>query len=172
MNRNQWTGGLAVGLLITGSVACSSDSPVSPSTTPSGTAAQVAGLGGSDSSSNDGSTLSAQSVGRTSVWADQELFDTVVTPATFDPAHGNFDRLYASGMDCSFKDGVGLISESKPGDQDYNGGRWELDVLKPDVECDKYDDVNNDAALDEGDFMPGGAYFECPLLPRRGRGRP
>ena len=57
----------------------------------------------------------------------------MVTPATFDPANGNFDELYMCTDGTTFKDGVPLISESGPGDQDYNGGRWHLNVS---VNCD------------------------------------
>ena len=33
-------------------------------------------------------------VGRTVVWADDILYNSVVTPATFKPESGNFDNLY------------------------------------------------------------------------------
>lgn len=107
-------------------------------------------------------------LGRATVWVDGELFGTVVTPAVFDPANGPFDELYACG-DGTFKDGVPLISESKPGDQDYNGGRWHLNVLIDGKTCDGNADSVEDLHLD--DFMPTGMHFECPLLPMRGNGR-
>ena len=76
----------------------------------------------------DGAAVTASSVfdafakvGRTQVWADGELFASVVTPTSLKGDKGPFDKLYAGAM---FKDGIGLISEAKPGDQDYNGGRW------------------------------------------------
>ena len=67
-----------------------------------------------------------------------------------------------------FKDGVPLISESKPGDQDYNGGRWHMNVLKPGIDPDKYANADSVDDLILGDFMSTENYFECPLLPRRG----
>ena len=107
---------------------------------------------------------------RPSTWVDGELFAGVVTPATFDPANGRFDELYnAAVVGCSFKDDTPLISESGPGDQDYNGGRWHLNVLKGSVGCDKYDDADTVEVLDPEDFTPMDVYFECPLRPRRGR---
>jgi hypothetical protein len=109
---------------------------------------------------------SFEKVGRTEVWADCELFGSVVTPATFNPQSDPFDELYAA----SFKDGIGLISESKPGDQDYNGGRWHMNVLKAGVDPNKYDNACRVEDLDLNDFQSAGNYFECPLLPRRGRG--
>ena len=103
---------------------------------------------------------------RPQTWVDEELFDGVVTPATFNPASDPFDELYAGSA--GFLDRVPLISESKPGDQDYNGGRWHLNVLKPDVNPFKYTTANRVEDLDLGDFMSTNNYFECPLLPRRG----
>ena len=106
---------------------------------------------------------------RPQTWVDGELFNGVVTPATFDPASDPFDELYAATMRCSFKDGKPLISESKPGDQDYNGGRWHLNTLKSSVLCSKYASTDTVEALDPADFDSTDTYFECPLLPRRGR---
>ena len=98
-------------------------------------------------------------------WVDGELFSGVVTPATFNPESDPFDELYAGGS--GFLDGVPLISESKPGDQDYNGGRWHLNALKSTVEADKYADANGVDDLDPDDFVSTDQYFECPLLPVR-----
>jgi hypothetical protein len=65
----------------------------------------------------------------------------------------------------TFKDGVPLISESGPGDHDYNGGRWNLSVS---TSCDATADSVED--LDLSAFTSAPTYFECPLLPRRGSG--
>ena len=103
-------------------------------------------------------------------WVDGELFHGVVTPAKFDPANGRFDELYMGGN--GFKNGVPLISDSKPGDQDYNGGRWHVNVLKDGVDENKYFDLDADRVegLDiMNDFNSTTMYFECPLLPARGR---
>ena len=108
-------------------------------------------------------------------WADGELFAGVVTPATFDPASDPFDKLYHGivGQDGAnqgggFLNGVPLISESKPGDQDYNGGRWHLFILKSGVPAAKYAGADSVDDLDLSDFVSTNNYFECPLLPRRG----
>lgn len=102
------------------------------------------------------------------IWADCELFATVGTPAVFHNPHGHFDELYTGGN--GFKDGVGAISESKPGDQDYNGGRWHVNVLKSTVSPDKYTNACKVEDLDLNDFESTDMYFECPLMPRRGQG--
>ena len=107
-------------------------------------------------------------LGRPQTWVDGELFNGVVTPATFDPASDPFDELYTCGGVGMFKDGVPLISESKPGDQDYNGGRWHLNVFTGGDSCDGTADRVEDLNLAE--FMSTGMYFECPLLPVRRRG--
>lgn len=99
------------------------------------------------------------------IWADGELFATVGTPTQFEPGQGPFDILFQG----NFKDGIGAISESKPGDRDYNGGRWEVWQLKEGVATD-YTDVDSADDLDINDFEPAGVYFECPLRPRRGNG--
>ena len=110
--------------------------------------------------------LEAQARPRPQTWFDCELFDGVVTPATFVPGPDNFDELYTGGA--GFILGVPLISESRPGDQDYNGGRWHLNVLRPDVDPFKYGNACSVEDLDLGDFISTDQYFECPLLPRRG----
>jgi|GEM_PF-4660466 len=114
-------------------------------------------------SSNEGSLAK---VGRTQVWADGELFNSVVTPATFKPESTPFDTLYTA----DFAGDVAHISDAKPGDQDYNGGRWHHLVLKDGVDADKYSDVSSDTELEISDFNATDMYFECPLLPNtRGR---
>ena len=110
--------------------------------------------------------VDAEARPRPQTWVDGELFAGVVTPATFSPESGNFDELYAGGN--GFKGGAPLISDSKPGDQDYNGGRWHLNVLKDGVDPDKYVNADSDDDLDKSDFRSTTIYFECPLLPRRG----
>ncbi len=104
---------------------------------------------------------------RPRAWVDCELFNGVVTRATFDPQSDPFDELYAGGN--GFLDGAPLISESKPGNQDYNGGRWHKNILKEEVDPDKYTDACTVEDLDLNDFVSTEDYFECPLLPRRGR---
>jgi hypothetical protein len=103
---------------------------------------------------------------RTQIWAGCELYDSVVTPATFKP-NGKFDELYTGGN--GFQDGVGLISDAAPRDRDYDGGRWHLNVLKGGVDPNKYSGACSADDLDPNDFMSTDQYFECPLLPRRGR---
>lgn len=103
---------------------------------------------------------------RPQTWADCEKFNGVVTPAQFDPQTDPFDELYIGTS--GFKDGVPLISESKPGDVDYNGGRWHKNVLKAGVDPAKYANACKVEDLDLNDFESTNEYFECPLLPLRG----
>ena len=108
---------------------------------------------------------------RPQTWVDGELFAGVVTPANFKPESDPFDELYScSGPPGpSFKDGVSLISDSKPGDADYNGGRWHLNIAIDTAAClIKYSGASSVEDLTLSDFMSTSIYFECPLLPRRG----
>ena len=105
---------------------------------------------------------------RPQTWVDCERFDGVVAPATFDPEADPFDELYMMPGSPGFRDGVPLISESKPGDRDYNGGRWHLNVLRDGVNPADYADACTVEDLSLEDFEPTDQYFECPLLPRRG----
>lgn len=73
-------------------------------------------------------------------------------------------------MGCTFGDGVGLISDAAPGDADYNGGRWHVNVISDANDCAAYANATSVDDLDLSDFEGVDAYFECPLLPRRGGG--
>ncbi len=115
------------------------------------------------------SGLAQASVGRAVVWVDGEKFATVVTPATFNPESVPFDELYSLGDAGTFAAGVPLISETKPGDQDYNGGRWHLNVLTDAANAALYTGAMKVEDLDTSHFTSTDMYFECPLLPVRGQ---
>ncbi|PHN08260.1 hypothetical protein [Flavilitoribacter nigricans] len=101
------------------------------------------------------------------IWSDCEGFATIGTPTSFKPSSGNFDELYTGA---NFAGGLGAISESKPGDQDFNGGRWHVNTLKAGVDPDKYLEACSVEDIDTEDFVSTTTYFECPLLPVRGKG--
>ena len=105
-------------------------------------------------------TLSAKRP-RPTIWADCKKYSGVVVPATFKPESDPFDELYM--IPSGAKDGVNLISDSKPGDQDYNGGRWHLNVLKSSVDPTKYADACMEEDLDPADFDSTDMYFGCPM---------
>lgn len=96
------------------------------------------------------------------IWSDCEAFGTNGTTANFKPTAGNFDELYNGA---NFAEGLGAISESKPGDRDYNGGRWHVNTLRKGVDPDKYNDVCMVEDIDLSDFVSTSTYFECPLRP-------
>lgn len=145
-----------------GLFASGCDEPIQEDLTPSFDLMEyLASLSSAASASN------ARALPRPLIWGDCEQFESVVTNAVFNPANGNFDELYSGGN--GFMDDLDLISESKPGDQDYNGGRWHLNLLKQGVDPDKYANVCSVEDLDLNDFESIDAYFECPMLPRRGK---
>ncbi len=104
------------------------------------------------------------------IWADGILYSGIVAKAKFKPESDPFDELYVmpdGDGNFPFKGGVPLISDSKPGDQDYNGGRWHLNVLKEGVDPAKYSGASSDTELDSDDFNYTNMYFSCPLRPRK-----
>ncbi|WP_370480108.1 hypothetical protein [Tamlana flava] len=100
------------------------------------------------------------------IWGDCILYSGLVVPATFKPTSGNFDELYVM-PEAMFYGGIPLISDSKPGDKDYNGGRWHLNVLKAGVDPTKYSEACSVESLNVTDFHSTDMYFECPMRPRK-----
>lgn len=113
------------------------------------------------------------------IWADGELYATTVTPKDV-PQKGPFDKLYNfadSGLS-----GQRSISESKPGDADYNGGRWEvipvaftelgMSIHDPDgdkkVNFELISDTQlmHHVALNHLTIGAPVRYFVCPLQPQ------
>ena len=103
---------------------------------------------------------------RPTTWVDCISFAGVVTQTAFKPKACKFDELYMMPR-YGFKDGSPIISESKPGDQDYNGGRWHLNLIKEGVYSAKYSSACSVEDLTLNDFTSTDKYFECPLLPRK-----
>jgi hypothetical protein len=116
------------------------------------------------------------------VWAHGDLYDVVVTDTEFkSPPPRSLDVLYNFGD--SGLSGQRSVSESAPGDRDYNGGRWAVTPVEftplgmaihdPDgdgwvnFELKSAEQVMAHAALGHLVIHPVVRYFECPLLPRR-----
>lgn len=117
------------------------------------------------------------------IWSDGELYDTIVTPTTFvAPPEHSTDIIYSFMM--SGLDGQRSVAESDPGDPDYNGGRWNVQMVvftaqgiaehDPDgdgivnFELTNAEDVIEHEQLGHIIINDANFYFECPLLPRRG----
>jgi len=118
---------------------------------------------------------------RDAIWCDGELFGVTVTPQDL-PIEGPFDVIYPFG-------GSGLlgqrsISDAKPGDPDYNGGRWEVKPVTFTLAGLAAFDQNNDGVIDyeltsDGEIAAAVVmgyltigdpvrYFVCPLHPQHG----
>jgi hypothetical protein len=103
-------------------------------------------------------------------YVDGQLYRTVGTPTDFSktgaPAH-SFDRIYALG------DGLMNVAESKPGDRDYNGGRWMVLPVTWNVtpmQLTSAEQVEAYANLGWLTIASTPAkLFECPVIPLRGR---
>lgn len=105
-------------------------------------------------------------------YVDGALFRTVGTPTDFSntgaPAH-SFDIIYALGGDLL------NVAESKPGDRDYNGGRWMVlpvtwNVMP--VQLTSAEQVQAYAAAGMLDIASEPVkLFECPVIPLPGNQR-
>jgi hypothetical protein len=116
------------------------------------------------------------------VWAHDALYDVVGTDTNFrSPPGHSLDVLFNFGM--SGLTGQRSVSESAPGDRDYNGGRWAVTPVEftelgkmihdpdgdgqVDFELTNAEQVLHHAELGHLIIHPPVRYFECPLLPRR-----
>lgn len=115
-------------------------------------------------------------------YVDGEVYRTVGTPTDFTntgaPDH-SFDTIY------EFSGAQMNVAEAAPGDRDYNGGRWMVEVVHFDVDyatalgafdlnsSGSFDSAEEvEAAIDAGAITTSaGPSFECPVIPLpRGRG--
>lgn len=118
------------------------------------------------------------------IWAHGELYDTVVTPTSFvAPPEHSTDAIYSFMM--SGLGGQRSVADSAPGDPDFNGGRWNVQVVTFTDQGRLVHDQNGDGLVDvelaseeavlEQEYLgnvvitPASFYFECPMLPRKGR---
>jgi hypothetical protein len=114
------------------------------------------------------------------IWGDGQLYGTVITP-THLPDKGPKDRLY--NFDMSGLTGQAAVAESKPGDRDYNGGRWQVIFLEftdegrqvhdPDGDLQvnfqlmSWEEVEQHIALGHLVVKSMGPSFVCPMIPQR-----
>jgi hypothetical protein len=97
-------------------------------------------------------------------YVDGDLYRTIATPTdlsgTGAPPH-SFDTIYALG------DGLINVAEAKPGDRDYNGGRWMVTAIvwhaTPRQLTSEEEVLAAEAA---GDLSIGGVIrmFVCPVI--------
>jgi hypothetical protein len=105
-------------------------------------------------------------------YVDGALYRTVGTPTDFSrtgaPAH-SFDRIYVLG------DGLMNVAEAKPGDSDYNGGRW---MVLPVAWAAGATPTQLTSAEQVEAYAAAGMLtiasapvklFECPVIPVQGR---
>ena len=105
-------------------------------------------------------------------YVDDQLYRTVGTPTDFSgtgaPAH-SFDTIYALGGELL------NVAESKPGDRDYNGGRWMVLPVTWNVAPVQLTSAEQVQAYDAAGMLTIASeparLFECPVikLPRNQR---
>jgi hypothetical protein len=95
------------------------------------------------------------------IYAHDVAYRTVGTPNDL-PPHGKFDAIYVLGDD------LAAVSESAPGDRDYNGGRWEVRVVTfltiPPTQFTNVEDLREAEAQGQVSFSQVVRRFECPLI--------
>jgi hypothetical protein len=99
------------------------------------------------------------------IYANDELFTGVNAPRDL-PNQGMFDTIYVLGS------GLASVADAAPGDQDFNGGRWEVHMITWNtIEPTQFtNDEQVEAAAAAGQITIGDVVrrFECPLVPMRG----
>ena len=109
------------------------------------------------------------------IWADGYAFKTIDTQNSL-PDKGPKDGIYVFAN----LDGQKPVAESKPGDQDYNGGRWQVYVLEftesglaahdgdgngvADFELTSWEMVEQHIGLGHLQQKMMGPSFVCPLI--------
>jgi hypothetical protein len=97
-------------------------------------------------------------------YVDGNLYRTIGTPTdlsgTGAPAH-SFDTIYALG------NGLTNVAEAKPGDRDYNGGRWMVTAIEWHTAPTQLTSAEEVLAAEAaGDLSIGGVVtmFVCPVI--------
>jgi hypothetical protein len=98
------------------------------------------------------------------IYAHDEIYTGVNAPRDL-PNQGKFDAIYVLGP------GMMPVSETAPGDTDYNGGRWEVRVvtftgMSPTqfTNAEQIEQAHAAGTIALSDVV---RRFECPLIPRR-----
>ncbi len=102
-------------------------------------------------------------------YVDGVIYRTVGTPTDFSgtgaPAH-SFDTIYALGGS------LRNVAEAKPGDRDYNGGRWMVTPVEWHVTPVQLTSAEQVQAYEDAGMLTILApvkWFECPVIPMGGR---
>lgn len=95
------------------------------------------------------------------IYVDDVAYQTVATPRDL-PPHGKFDAIYVLGND------LASVAEAAPGDQDYNGGRWEVRevtfVTIAPTQFTNVEDLREAEMLGQVSFSGVVRRFVCPLI--------
>jgi hypothetical protein len=116
------------------------------------------------------------------LWGDGVTWDTILTDTSFrQPPSHSVDKLYNFGM--SGLSGQRAVSSNVPGDREYNGGRWWVQMVvfteaglaahdrdgdgTVNFELTSAAEVEAHVDLGHIRIYPTSTYFECPLLRSR-----
>jgi len=103
------------------------------------------------------------------IYADGQAFTTKGV-ANLPPPNGHnsksFDKLFRF---LNGAEGQLPVAEAAPGNPDYNGGRWNLQLVTWTIGSPplvtSYDEIEMYEGTGELVIVSGNTYFECPLLP-------
>ena len=114
------------------------------------------------------------------IWADGQIWDTVLTPATFKAPKNPKSVDLLMVFDGSGLMGQRPVAEAAPYETDYNGGRWFVCLIEftpaglaahdgdgdgwVDFELMSFDEVLAHYNLGHFTLMPTNTYFVCPLV--------
>jgi hypothetical protein len=98
------------------------------------------------------------------IYADDMAYRTVATPTNLpSPENAPFDVIYAFPGTS-----LAAVSEAKPGDQDYNGGRWHVYLVTfltiPPTQFTNDQDILTAESMGQVAITPVNVYFVCPLI--------
>lgn len=116
------------------------------------------------------------------LWGAGVTWDTILTPTSFrQPPSHSVDLLFNFSM--SGLTGQRAVSSNVPGDREYNGGRWWVQMVvftpqgiavhdadgdgKVDFELKSAQEVADHLDLGHLQIFPTSTYFECPMLRSR-----
>ncbi len=116
------------------------------------------------------STVAAGGPPKPAFYVDGVQYRTVGTPTDFSgtgaPAH-SYDRIFALG------EGLTNVAEAKPGDRDYNGGRWMVLPITWHTTPQQLTSAEEVEAWAAQGLLTIAAtpvkMFECPVIPVGGR---
>jgi hypothetical protein len=114
------------------------------------------------------------------LWANGNIYSTIITDTSFKPARNPASTDTLVNFDMSGLTGQRAVAAAAPGERDYNGGRWVVQLafytpagiahFDPDGDGKVNYELTSDDEVHEAyqsgyiDLMDTDVSFECPLI--------